>query len=160
VNTISSHENSIPWYKEYYVWLIILFPMLAVIGGIVTMILAVESNDGLVIDDYYKQGLEINRVLDRDKIAIDYQLNANVRFNQEIGEVLITITAASNFVYPANISVTFLHATRSGFDKKINMLLTHDTIYSGNLSVLAPGKWYVYIQHDNWRLIKTINVDI
>ena len=159
MNTSSSNQTPMPWYKEYYVWLIILFPMLAVIGGIVTMILAMESNDGLVVDDYYRKGLEINRVLDRDKNAIDYQLNADVRFNRELEEVLIAITATSNFVYPAAISVTFLHATRSGFDKEINMLLTHDNIYSGNLSVLAPGKWYVYIQHDNWRLIKTININ-
>ena len=73
---------------------------------------------------------------------------------------MITVSSASNFVYPEKLSVTFLHATRSGLDKEVSMILTQDNIYRGNLSALAPGKWYVHIQRDNWRLIKTIKVDI
>lgn len=73
MKTISNHENIKPWHKEHYVWLIIFFPMLAVIAGIVITILAVQSNDSLVVDDYYKQGLEINRVLERDQSALEYQ---------------------------------------------------------------------------------------
>ena len=70
------------------------------------------------------------------------------------------MSSTSDFVYPANLSVTFLHATRSGLDKEVHMLLTQKNIYRGNLSALAAGKWYVHIQYDNWRLIKTIIVDL
>ncbi len=153
-------QQVLPWYKEYYVWFIIFFPLLAVIGGIVTTILAVQSNDGLVVDDYYKQGLEINRTLERDQIALDYNLDADIQFDQELEEVSIEMTSTSGFVYPKNLSVTFLHATRSGLDEEVNMLLTQENIYRGNLSVLEAGKWYVHIQYDNWRLIKTLTVDL
>lgn len=153
-------QQVLPWYKEYYVWLLILFPLLAVIGGIVTTILAVQSDDGLVVDDYYKQGLEINRTLERDKVALDYNLDADIQLDQKLEEVSITMSSVLGFVYPKNLSVTFLHATRSGLDKEVNMLLTQENIYRGNLSVLAAGKWYVHIQYDNWRLIKTITVDL
>ncbi len=153
-------QQVLPWYKEYYVWMIIFFPLLAVIGGIVTTILAVQSDDGLVVDDYYKQGLEINRTLERDKVALDYNLDADIKLDQEREEVSITLTSASGFVYPTNLPVTFLHATRSGLDKEVNMLLTQENIYRGNLSVLTAGKWYVHIQRDDWRLIKTITVDL
>ena len=80
-NTIMLNNESqqvLPWYKESYVWLLIFFPLLAVIGGIVTTILAVQSDDGLVVDDYYKQGLEINRTLERDQVAVDYNLDADI----------------------------------------------------------------------------------
>jgi uncharacterized protein len=153
-------QQVLPWYKEPYVWMLILFPMLAVIGGIVTTILAVQSDDGLVVDDYYKQGLEINRTLERDKVALDYNLDADIQLDQKLEEVSITMSSVLGFVYPKNLSVTFLHATRSGLDKEVNMLLTQENIYRGNLSVLAAGKWYVHIQYDNWRLIKTITVDL
>lgn len=160
MKTISNHEDIKPWYKEFYVWMIIFFPALAVVGGVVTTMLAVQTDDGLVVDDYYKQGLEINRTLERDQAALDYQIDADIQFNQELEEVFMSVTSASNFVFPANLAVTFLHATRSGMDKEVNMILTEDNIYRGNLPALAPGKWYVHIQRDNWRLIKTINVDI
>lgn len=158
MKTITDNENTRPWHKEFYVWMMLFFPMLAVFGCIVTIILAVKSNDGLVVDDYYKQGLEINRTLERDKIALDYQLNAVIKMDQELEEVAMELTAVSDFTYPENLSVSFLHATRLGFDKEVKMILTADNIYRGDLSRLALGKWYVHIQRDNWRLIKTITV--
>jgi uncharacterized protein len=156
MNTINSNENIKPWHKEFYVWMIIFFPVLAIVGGIVTTFLAVKSNDGLVVDDYYKQGLEINRTLERDQVAFDYNLDAIISLNQELEEVVIQFSSNSNFVYPQNLSVTFLHSTRAGLDKEVSMILTQDHIYRGNLAALEAGKWYVHIQRDNWRLIKTI----
>ncbi len=93
-----------------------------------------------VVESYWCESLEINRTLERDQIAQKYQLNAYIKFDQALEEVSITFTAASNFVYPANLSVSFLYATRSGLDKEVNLLLTQDNIYRGNLSALAPGK--------------------
>lgn len=152
-------QQVLPWYKEYYVWLIILFPMLAVIGGIATTILAVQSDDGLVVDDYYKQGLEINRTLERDQVAFDYNLEADIQLDKKLEEVSIKISSTSNFVYPTNLSATFLHATRAGLDKEVNLILTEKNNYQGKLTTLERGKWYVHIQRDDWRLIKIIYVD-
>lgn len=155
---LDKQTENIPWYKEHYVWMIIFFPVLAIIGGIITLDLAIKSNDGLVVDDYYKEGLEINKTLERDHIAAAYHLQADIQLDQEFQQVTIKLNANSGFIYPENLSVTFLHSTRSGFDKDVRMVLTEDSIYRGNLPKLIPGKWYIYIQHDDWRLIKTINI--
>ena len=48
------------WYAEPWVWLLIALPMTAVIGGMITIYLAVTTSDGLVVDDYYKRGKAIN----------------------------------------------------------------------------------------------------
>jgi hypothetical protein len=153
-------DNNKPkaWHKEQYVWMIIFFPLLAIVGGVITTYLAVESNDGLVVDDYYKKGLEINRTLERDQHAMHYQLEANVNFDKELDEVEIVLKADSSFVYPENLSVTFLNSTRAGLDKEVNLILTENQVYRGHLSGLISGKWYVYLQRDNWRLVKTIYV--
>ncbi len=157
--SIINNEKIKPWHKEFYVWMIIFFPMLAVVAGIYTIILAIQSDDGLVVDDYYKEGLEINRTIERDKIASDYQLNTEVNLNEELEEVAITLIANTDFVYPKQLSISFLHATRAGLDKQANVLLTNENVYRGNLSKLSPGKWYVHMQHDDWRLIKIIYID-
>jgi hypothetical protein len=153
-----NNETSPSWHKENYVWMIIFFPLLAVVGGIITIYLAIQSNDGLVVDDYYKKGLEINRTLERDQLAADYQLQADVTLDETTEEVVIVLNANSNFSYPENLSVTFLHSTRAGFDKEVNMLLTQKNVYRGHLSQLHSGKWYVHIQRDDWRLVKAIFV--
>jgi uncharacterized protein len=159
MNTVDYESKNKPWHKEHYVWMIIFFPVLAIVGGIVTIYLAVTSNDGLVVDDYYKEGLEINRTLERDDVALDYQLQAEIDLDKSIDEVILKLSAVSGFTYPEKLSVSFLHSTRAGLDRMVNMILTIDGIYRGNLSDLEKGKWYVYIQHDNWRLVKTINVN-
>jgi len=158
MKTMKNNEALSPWYKEPYVWLIIFLPALAVFAGVITIILAVQTDDGLVVDDYYKKGLEINRTLERDHIASEKQLKADIKYDAQGEEILIILTAVSDFDYPEILSVSFLHATRSGFDKEAKLVLIKDNTYRGNLSLPSPGKWYVHIQHDNWRLINTINI--
>ena len=53
------------WYREPLVWLLISFPLTAVIAGFFTLYLAIISSDGLVVDDYYHRGKEINKSLAR-----------------------------------------------------------------------------------------------
>ena len=47
-------------------------PAVAVVCGAVMLWLAITSYDGLVSDDYYKEGLAINQVLRRDKRAANW----------------------------------------------------------------------------------------
>ena len=142
-----TEEEVRPWHKEYYVWLVIFFPLLAVVAGIYTIHLAITSNDGLVVDDYYKQGLEINRTLERDK------------FEPSLQEVLITLSANDNFSYPAMIEARFLNATRAGLDQAVNMISTDHGIYRGQLPKLTTGKWYLQLEQQDWRLSQELLID-
>ncbi len=144
------------WYQEPYVWLVILFPATAVIAGMFTIYLAVSSNDGLVVDDYYKQGLEINRVLERDKAAELHGLKANLSF---IGKEFINLQldANPNYQLPAEISLNFSHHTRSGFDKTITLKRMSNNNYQGKMPKLILGEWTITIQADDWRLLKSLN---
>ena len=57
---MNTHKLKKPWYREPWVWLMIALPASAVVGGIITIYLAVSTSDGLVVDDYYKRGKAIN----------------------------------------------------------------------------------------------------
>lgn len=50
-----------PWWKFGHVWLVIAGPVIVVIAGFVTLYLAISSPDPVVSEDYYRQGVEINR---------------------------------------------------------------------------------------------------
>ena len=72
-------KDSRPWYQQGWPWLLIALPASAVVGGILTIIIAVESPNALVVDDYYKQGLAINQEKHRLAQARSMQLKALVR---------------------------------------------------------------------------------
>ena len=149
-----------PWYNEPFVWLLILFPASAVIGGIITIILAINSNDGLVVDDYYKQGLEINRTLERDKAAARHGLVAALHLNIERHLVYLNLNAHSDYKLPNQIIFTFQYHTRSGFDKTLKLERSGDNFYQGRLPELIVGKWYVQIMADDWRLLESVQMPL
>lgn len=53
-----------PWWKFGHVWLVISGPAVVVLAGFVTLYLAIRTPDPLVSDDYYRQGIEINKTLE------------------------------------------------------------------------------------------------
>ncbi len=52
-----------PWWRHGHVWLLIAGPATVIVAGIATLILAVRTSDPLVAQDYYRQGIEINKTL-------------------------------------------------------------------------------------------------
>ena len=63
-----------PWYRHRWPWLLMLGPFVVIVAAAITVYLAVISNDGLVDDDYYKQGLAINQTLARTLLTNFYTM--------------------------------------------------------------------------------------
>lgn len=132
-----------PWYRDYWPWFLISLPASAVVAGFITLWLAIESEDGVVVDDYYKQGLAINRTLARDETAAKLQLVANMRLTG--GNVALTLSGQLTS-YPEQISLRIAHPTRAGMDQ--TALLTHigDGRYTGHAQLPAPGRWALVLE--------------
>ena len=60
---------SLPWYRHRWPWLLLSGPAAVLAAGAVTAWIAFASADGLVAEDYYKQGMAINKVLAREEHA-------------------------------------------------------------------------------------------
>lgn len=148
-----------PWFREPWVWLIIALPASAVLGGIVTIWLAVVSDDGLVEDDYYKHGLEINKTLDRDKAAINYDLVANLKISEGQNRIQISFDANDKFTHPSSIKISFLHPTMKGQDQVLILHVDGKGIYAGVLPSLINSRWYLQIEADDWRLLENVYID-
>ncbi|HCX34107.1 MAG TPA: hypothetical protein DHV08_11505 [Rhodocyclaceae bacterium] len=140
-----------PWYREPWPWLIMVLPVTAIVAGAVTLWLAVRSNDGLVADDYYRQGLAINRSLARDERAGALELAARLRIVQDAIEV--TMSAREGAVLPPELRLKLAHATRPRMDRTIT-LAGDGALYRAPLGALAAGKWQVSIEDGagTWRL--------
>ena len=53
-----------PWWKFGHVWLVISGPAIVVVAGFATLWLAIARPDPVVAEDYYQQGIEINKTLE------------------------------------------------------------------------------------------------
>jgi len=147
-------QDAEPWYRIPQVWLIITFPSLAVIGGVITIWLAISTDDGLVTDNYYRKGLAINQTLQLDKQAIDYQLFGQLKFEQD--NIQLQLSGQLNRLataLPDVLNLQWQHATKAGYDQTVVLQQSQSGLYQGNLiRNLTQGRWYLQIQQDDWRL--------
>ena len=58
-------EDTEPWYRQFWPWFIIMLPASVVVAGLSTWYIAHRHADDLVVDEYYKSGLAINRQLEK-----------------------------------------------------------------------------------------------
>jgi len=140
------------WYRVPFVWLLIAIPLTAVIVGFVGLALAIRSDDGMVEDDYYKQGMTINRVLARDKAAAAGDLTGTVELDTAHHELLVRLTARQAKALPDNIELKLMHATRAGFDHSLVLPRHADGTYRAPLPEFVPGHWAVQLTAQDWRL--------
>lgn len=143
-------DDNRPWYQEPYVWMVISFPLAAVLAGIVTTYLAVISYDGLVVDDYYKRGLEINKRLEREKLAAEYGLAIKASLLED--KLAIDFAPTGQIRMSSEIKATLSHATRPGLDRVLLLAEESELRYSIAPITLPAGRWFVEIGTPEWRV--------
>jgi hypothetical protein len=147
------------WYREPWVWLLILFPSAAVIGGMITIYLAVTTSDGLVVDDYYKRGKAINLDLARDEAAVRYRLTATLALDVQENRVQLVLQSNSD-IQPTELRLSVLHPTQAGYDQQVRLTPIAAGVYRGGLAGLSQGHWYLQLEADDWRLSGSMTVPI
>lgn len=50
-----------PWWKEFYVWMVIAGPLSAVIACAITAVYILRGPDALVSEDYYREGIALSQ---------------------------------------------------------------------------------------------------
>ena len=143
-----------PWYRQPLVWLVISFPLAAVIGGFFTLYLAIESDDGLVVDDYYKQGLAINADLGRDHRATELGLAADLQFTADGGLRLMMSSSNRNSVPMMLMRLRLSYPTRDDRDRVLVLTPAADGSYSAQVDELERGHWRLSLESEggDWRL--------
>jgi hypothetical protein len=140
-----------PWYREPWPWLLMAGPAAVVVAGAYTTVLAFSSTDGLVADDYYKQGLAINRTLQREQRAQALDLSASLSFNPESGRVRVVLSGAQ---LPTTVVLRLTHPTRMGQDRRIELARSGaGNTYEGASAVpQGANHWNAVLETPEWRL--------
>ncbi|MEJ2646138.1 MAG: FixH family protein [Gammaproteobacteria bacterium] len=142
-----------PWYRQFWPWFLIALPASAVIAGIATLVIAIENPDGLVVDDYYKQGLAINRVLARDRAAQQLGVAAQVSYDPDAQYIRLTLTSGLPIGQP-ELLLRLTHPTRAHLDRVLLLQPQGRGQYMTPLRDIPPGRWHVSLEPSdgNWRL--------
>ena len=146
-------EPSLPWYKYPFVWFLISIPLAAVLAGMNMLWLSIDTDDGLVADDYYKQGLAINKNLAREEQASRLGISADFEYNAELGRVALQLHRGDLDAYPDRLFFSFEHATRAGMDKQIELMHGQGDQYIGYVKQSLPdGVWHIELSDVGWRI--------
>ena len=145
------HATPNPWYREPWPWLLMAGPAIVVVAGFFTLGLAIQSADGLVADDYYKQGNAINMTLTRDARAQELGYRARVTMTAE-GRVVLNFIAAAPAV--EKLQLILHHPTRAGFDREVLLARDADGSYTAAMPPIDASRWSMTLEDESrdWRL--------
>ncbi|MCO7223939.1 FixH family protein [Pleionea sp. CnH1-48] len=128
-------QDTKPWYKQFYPWMIIALPASSVVAGITTVIIATTGADSMVKADYYKEGLAINESIEKREKAAELQLKFDIEYQAPDAMIL---TSAQ----PLDVPVLYLsiqHPAKEHKDQVVVLNRTEDSlIYKGQSLPLEP----------------------
>jgi len=150
-------KTSAPWYRQGWPWFLMALPATAVVAGIATAFLAIESNDGLVVDDYYKQGLAIKQTMARGQAAATMGLVADLRLMADTVE--LDLSSSKGAELPDTVFFTISYATKGNMDQSVT-LIGQNGKYKATIQPLQPGRWHLLLEDESrtWRLTGTTNL--
>jgi hypothetical protein len=142
-----------PWYRQYWPWYLISIPLLSVIATGIMMAYAINHQDALVVDNYYKQGLAINRTLARQRAAAKLGLEARAQYDAALGMLSIRLHGR-RVVTPPKLTLLFAHATLAHRDYQVKLSRQGDGVYRAHLPHLRSGNWDLMLEpeDESWRL--------
>lgn len=149
---MTRNEDDKPWYRHRWPWFLMLGPAVVVVASGVTAALAITTNDPLVADDYYKQGLGINKVIAREQRAVKLGITAEVLFNEERRRVRVMLSPGGT--PPPAVRLKLFHGARAGDDQSIVLGAIAPGIYEGALRTPPSGRWELRLEdaEATWRI--------
>ena len=118
--------DTLPWYRQFWPWFLISLPATVVVAGLSTWYIADRHADDLVVDDYYKNGLAINRQLEKKQRAEDQNISAQLAFSGGAVSVQIDGPVATD-----ELQLLLSHPLEA--DREIGLTLGADTLFSPSL---------------------------
>ena len=144
--------RSQPWYREPWPWFLMAGPFAVIVGSLFTAWLAVTRADPLVVDNYYKEGLEINRIIERDQAAVSGEYRAEVMFGHGGSRVRVHLDGHRGI--PSTLSLLMVHPTRADSDRSVDMRLLQAGWYEGEVALPDAPRWRLQLEDPQrvWRL--------
>lgn len=142
-----------PWYKEFWPWFLLGILGLSVVMGVTFLVFSLIGFDGMVEDDYYKQGIAINQVLEQDQRAAELGMQADLRIDDLTGDVVVELKGQAR---PEQLRLELIFPTQGNRDQSVTLERVRNGHYVGQLPHALQYRWYLHLQpaisDPDWRL--------
>ena len=146
------------WWKQPWPWIILGMLGSVVVASMVTIVIAVKTQDTLVDSDYTKAGKTINLRLEKDHQAERLGITIQLRIKTlPDGNSLITASykaADSAAGQPKFLRLHLSHPTLANRDGSVALILRDTGEYKAQISDLPSAHWYYSIEDPEaqWRI--------
>lgn len=162
-NARTANSNSAtdiaPWYRQPWFWFVMSPLILVVCVSLSFVTVSVFYADDRVVDNYYQQGRTINQSFAQDTRARELELAAELRFDQQTGEVLVQLEGQGQL--PQELQLLIGHPINAEADQSVALKELRDGYYRGDLSgplshrrylTLLPAEGAGQIREADWLL--------
>ena len=146
--------NPPPWYKQFWPWFLMSLPATVVVASMFTIKIAVDTDDGLVSKDYYKEGKAIHMDASARQKARDLGIVANIEFAQAERVIRVDISSES-LAAIGPLELALRHPTRADQDSLLKLQPVGPKIYQAAMPDLSStAGWNVELTATdaNWQL--------
>jgi hypothetical protein len=169
---IEQTTRGAPWYRCFWPWFIVVLLATAVTASISTVVIAVSGSDSLVRDDYFRDGVAINRRLAREATASRMGIGAELRFDAMTGDLQLQLHGVETEGLET-LDLALSHPTQAERDLEVTLRRGADDVFRAALDTPLQGRWYVSLSpsvpqsasreaadagtmESRWRLTETI----
>ena len=140
------------WYCQRWPWLLVAGPFLVVVASLASAWIAVKSDDGVVAEDYYRQGLLINQKLARTAAVAKQAPGATISFEAD-RRIRIHLYGVAQA--PSHLQLTLARPGEHRDEHRVSLARVDGGEWAGAMPDLASGRWIVTLESETWRLPMT-----
>ena len=154
--------DGLPWYRHVWPWFIVGLMALSIGASLATVVVAYRGQDALVRDDWYDEGVSINRSLAQLERARALGIRAALHFAPPAsGDRLGVDLQGDEIGGVERLVLPLSHATRAELDRSVSVERVAPGRYEGELAPPPPGRFYAILEPlaggdavPDWRLTR------
>lgn len=156
----SSGHTTAPrhWTREPWPWIILGMLSTVVVASFITLMIAMDTSDSLVADDYTKHGKAINQRLEKDEAAHRLGVVLTPKVTPQ-GDGLVRIEAALRIADPSatqpeSLRLSLSHPTINKLDTQLTLARLPSGAYFVVVAPPKPGLWHASFESPDgtWRV--------
>ena len=150
-------EDTKPWYRQFWPWFIIALPASAVIAGLTTLWIAMQTTDSLVLVPEQGVRAEADRQVAAARLASELGLAAAVDIDLATGVVTAVIRSGDLENFPATLEFEMSHPAFADRDRLITLTrampdAAGNPVWVGHFVSVPQGRYYAVLKSSEWRL--------
>ena len=151
-------EDTKPWYRQFWPWFIIAIPASAVVAGLTTVWIALQTTDSLVLQSEDGVRNASDRQIAAERLASELGLAAIVAIEPATGVVTAVMRSGDLDTAPATLEFELSHPAFADRDLaiRLNKALPDEAgnpVWVGHFVTVPSGRYYAVLRSgEAWRL--------